>query len=160
MLPLGIFTLDETSELGERSTVIFTCGASPQCWSVRRRVGAAAHLCIALCILEQSQQELAALLRPAPLPSGGPFLLGLRCPAHATAEAMEGDHAPATVGNTRPSQYRDLHAGIRDKGHPETASASSFACAVRSASLQCASRALSCNLLASSIWSLDASNRR
>ena len=65
--------------------------------SAAGRHTAAAHLGVALSVLEQSQEELTALLWPAPLPSGGALLLRLRCAPDAPAEAVEGDHSPALL---------------------------------------------------------------
>jgi hypothetical protein len=50
------------------------------------------YLCVALCILEQVQQELARLLGPPPLPVALAHVLGLRRPPDASAEPPEGDH--------------------------------------------------------------------
>ena len=55
--------------------------------------GLGSHLSVALSVLEQPQDELARLGRPAGLAVSRTLVLGLRGATDATAEAAEGDRA-------------------------------------------------------------------
>mmetsp|Transcript_22790 Transcript_22790/g.49963 ORF Transcript_22790/g.49963 Transcript_22790/m.49963 type:complete len:209 (-) Transcript_22790:26-652(-) len=73
------------------------------------------HLGVALGVLEETQEELARLGRPAGLAVSAALVLGLRSAANATAEATEGDGA-LVIDNVLQVLLGDVQGHLAD-GH-------------------------------------------